>query len=147
MELQQQRNDASAIDARNYSLGQQRRYSIGDLAREFGISLRTLRFYENRGLLQPRRDGSSRIYSPSDKVRLQLILKGKQLGFTLSEVREMINAQGQDKTSSLEQTLKPEQIRVQIEHLERQRAEIDRALEELRGVSEKLQASDMAQAV
>ena len=60
-------------------------YTIGDLAREFGVTLRTLRFYEDRGLLSPRRDGTARIYDPRDRERLSVILKGKQLGFTLTE--------------------------------------------------------------
>jgi len=65
-------------------------YTIGDLAREFGVTLRTLRFYEDRGLLSPRRDGTARIYDPRDRERLSVILKGKQLGFTLTEIRAMV---------------------------------------------------------
>src|SRR5688572_31470451 len=65
-------------------------YTIGDLAREFGVTLRTLRFYEDRGLLSPRRDGTARIYSARDRDRLSVILKGKQLGFTLTEIRAML---------------------------------------------------------
>ena len=55
-------------------------FSIGDLAREYGVSLRTLRFYEDRGLLSPRREGTSRFYDGADRARLALILKGKKLG-------------------------------------------------------------------
>ena len=62
-----------------------RSYTIGDLAREFGVSLRTLRFYEDRGLLKPQRAGASRLYDGAQRARLELILKGKQLGFTLAE--------------------------------------------------------------
>ena len=65
-------------------------YTIGDLAREFGVTLRTLRFYEDRGLLSPRREGTARIYDARDRARLSVILKGKQLGFTLTEIRAMV---------------------------------------------------------
>ena len=65
-------------------------YTIGDLAREFGVTLRTLRFYEDRGLLSPRREGTARIYDARDRSRLSVILKGKQLGFTLTEIRAMV---------------------------------------------------------
>ena len=65
-------------------------YSISDLAREFDITTRTIRFYEEEGLLQPARDGQSRIYSDQDRVKLKLILRGKRLGFSLSESRALI---------------------------------------------------------
>ena len=65
-------------------------YTIGDLAREFGVTLRTLRFYEDRGLLSPRREGTARIYDARDRARLSVILKGKQLGFTLTEIRALL---------------------------------------------------------
>ena len=67
-------------------------YTIGDLAREFDVTLRALRFYEDKGLLSPRREGLARLYSAADRVRLQLILKGKRLGFTLAEISEMVEA-------------------------------------------------------
>ncbi|KUJ82822.1 MerR family transcriptional regulator [Microbulbifer flavimaris] len=65
-------------------------YSISDLSREFGITTRTIRFYEDKGLLAPERRGQARIYSPEDRVRLKLILRGKRLGFSLDESREII---------------------------------------------------------
>src|SRR5437016_6657522 len=68
-------------------------FTIGELAQEFGVTLRTLRFYENKGLLAPQREGLTRLYSPSDRARLGLILKGKKLGFTLTEIRQMIAAE------------------------------------------------------
>jgi DNA-binding transcriptional MerR regulator len=95
------------------------------------VSLRTLRFYEDRGLLQPHRVGSSRIYDSRDRERLTLILKGKQLGFTLVEIRDML-AQGEQpfaSTSELKLSLK--QVEDQIAHLENQKREIDAALAEL----------------
>ena len=66
------------------------RYSIRDLAKDFAVTTRALRFYEERGLLRPQRKGQSRIYSAADRVRLTLILRGKRLGFTLDESAELI---------------------------------------------------------
>ena len=63
-------------------------YSIGELAEEFGITARTLRVYEEEGLLDPERDGTRRIYNERNRVRLRLILRGKRLGWSLSEIRE-----------------------------------------------------------
>ena len=105
-------------------------YTIGDLAREFGVTLRTLRFYEDKGLLNPARDNLTRLYSARDREHLQLILKGKRLGFTLVEIGEMIAHHGEGKSASLD--ISADTVREQIEHLERQRREIDEALLELR---------------
>jgi len=112
------------------------RFTIGDLAREFGLSLRALRFYEDRRLLKTRRRGTTRLYSDADRSRLQLILKGKQLGFTLAEIRELLAAQVEERLD-LALTLNPEQITAQIDHLERQRAELDIALSELRAAQQR----------
>ena len=61
-------------------------FTIGQLAREFQVTLRTLRFYEDRGLVSPRRDGTTRIYSRRDRARLKLVLMGKKVGFSLTEI-------------------------------------------------------------
>ncbi|TQV77505.1 MerR family DNA-binding transcriptional regulator [Aliikangiella marina] len=66
-------------------------YSISDLAREFEITPRSIRHYEDQKLITPKRNGSQRIYSKGDRVRLQLILRGKRIGFSLSEIREIID--------------------------------------------------------
>jgi len=66
-------------------------FTIGDLAREFGVTLRTLRFYEDKGLLTPRRHGSQRLYGRRDRARLKLILMGKKVGFSLDEIRDMLS--------------------------------------------------------
>jgi len=107
-------------------------YTIGDLSREFGVTLRTLRFYEDRGLLAPRREGMSRIYDARDRDRLAVILKGKQLGFTLTEIRAMLAEERRPEGSILNLKLSAEQIEDQIRHLETQRLEIEQALAELR---------------
>ncbi|HVL72176.1 MAG TPA: MerR family DNA-binding transcriptional regulator [Beijerinckiaceae bacterium] len=103
-------------------------YTIGDLAREFGVTLRTLRFYEDRGLLSPKRQGSARLYGARDRKRLGVILEGKQLGFTLTEIRAMLDDEDGDAVLPLTR----QQIDEQIAHLENQRTEVEQALAELR---------------
>jgi DNA-binding transcriptional MerR regulator len=107
--------------------------SIGDLARELDVTPRAIRFYEDEGLLSPRRDGSRRIYSKRDYVRLKLILRGKRLGFSLAEVREMLELydSAPDERQQLEKFVAA--LAARREQLERQRDEIDEALEEIRG--------------
>lgn len=72
------------------SAASQTTYTISELAREFDITTRTIRFYEEAGLLDPRREGQQRIYSDADRVKLKLILRGKRLGFSLAESRDII---------------------------------------------------------
>ena len=69
-------------------------YSISELAKEFDITTRTIRFYEEKGYLSPRRDGTRRIYTPADRTSLRLILRGKRLGLTLDETADMIKMYG-----------------------------------------------------
>jgi DNA-binding transcriptional MerR regulator len=105
-------------------------FTIGELSREFGVTLRALRFYENKGLISPHRDGLSRLYSEGDRTRLALILKGKKLGFTLGEIRQMIAAEEGDADSKT-LTLSREKCLEQIELLRKQKAEIEEGLNEL----------------
>ncbi|WP_158806694.1 MerR family transcriptional regulator [Beijerinckia sp. L45] len=126
--------------------------SISDMARIYGVSLRTLRFYEDRGLLAPQRQGTARFYNANNRTRLELILKGKRLGFTLAEIQDLIASRfkhghgqgnGSDK-ADLTSGLDGHQIEAQIAHLERQRSELDDALQELRQALGKLQQSKSA---
>jgi DNA-binding transcriptional MerR regulator len=82
-------------------------FSISELAREFSITPRAIRFYEDQGLIAPRRDGQRRIYAPRDRTRLKLTLRGKRLGLTLSEIRELIDMYepGRDERPQLERFL------------------------------------------
>ena len=105
-------------------------FTIGELSREFGVTLRALRFYENKGLISPQRDGLNRLYSQGDRTRLALILKGKKLGFTLGEIRQMIAAEEGDADAKT-LTLSREKCLEQIELLEAQKAEIEEGLSEL----------------
>ena len=108
-------------------------YSINELAHEFSLTHRALRFYESRGLLSPERDGRRRIFSREDRDRLALIVKGKKLGFTLTEISEMVDARS-GRASQHGLKLTAEKCREQIAHFERQIAEANEALAELRRI-------------
>ncbi len=114
--------------------------TIGEMARSYGISLRALRFYEDRGLIKPLRQGLTRLYDSRTRSRLSVILKGKQLGFTLTEINRMLAEKKDTEESEVELTLAPEQVLDQIEMLERQRAEIEMALSELKATQARLAA-------
>jgi DNA-binding transcriptional MerR regulator len=107
-------------------------FTIGELARESGVTLRALRFYQSKGLLAPQRNGRARVFSHENRDCLALILQGKRLGFTLTEIREMLaaRAHGCTKNLPINRTKCVEQIKM----LERRRREIDRALAELRRI-------------
>lgn len=116
-------------------------FLISDLSREFGVTLRALRFYEDRGLISPKRIGTMRIYSGKDRSRLAVILKGKQLGFTLTEIQEMLAPNDRGGTPSIDLKLSLEKVDEQIAHLESQRKEIDTAIDELRTTRDRLGTS------
>jgi DNA-binding transcriptional MerR regulator len=106
-------------------------YSISDLATEFEVTPRALRFYEDEGLLTPKRQGATRIYGRRDRARLAWILRAKRVGFSLFEIREMIDLYDvdDDRVTQREVTLK--KCRDRIIQLERQRADIEGAIDEL----------------
>lgn len=112
---------------------QEASYAIGDLSSEYKVTLRALRFYENKGLLAPRREGTNRLYSERDRARLGMILQGKRLGFTLGEISAMI-ATSEKRPDAPPLALTREKCLEQITLLERQRREIDAALAELRRI-------------
>lgn len=106
-------------------------YSISDLAQEFNLTTRAIRFYEDEGLLQPGRSGRRLVYTARDRVRLKLILRGKRLGFSLSDVRAIIEMYDLDagETGQLRYFLN--QIQERREALKQQRSDIDLTLREL----------------
>ena len=118
--------------------------SISQMSRLYGVSLRTLRFYEDRGLIKPRREGNARYYRARDRVRMDMIVRGKKLGFTLSEISDLIGGKGASETADFEERLQPHQIVSQIGHLERQREEIDSAIARLRATRDRLSESAAA---
>ena len=107
------------------------RYSISDLSTEFGVSARALRFYEDEGLIAPTRNGLSRIYSKRDRARLAWILRAKNVGFSLSEIRELIDLYdlGDGRAEQRRTTLV--RCREKIAELEAQRADLDSSIREL----------------
>ena len=107
--------------------------TIGELATRFGVTLRTLRFYEKKGLLKPRRRGMARLYDSQDRERLALILQGKRLGFTLTEIRTLVSA-SHPGADSQTLDLSREKCVEQIKLLERKKREIETALVELRRI-------------
>lgn len=111
-----------------------RLYSIGDLVSEFAISHRAIRFYEDHGLLTPQRIGGNRVYSHRDRARLQLVLRGKRLGFALADIKELLDLYDvdPDHVEQLRATLL--KGRARISELERQQREIALTLKELRAI-------------
>jgi DNA-binding transcriptional MerR regulator len=107
------------------------RYSITDLAREFDITTRTIRFYEDEGLLTPERQGQTRIYRPRDRTRLRLILRGKRLGFSLKEIAEIIDLYDSEPGEIAQLSHFLEKIAERRSALARQREDIDIILAEL----------------
>ncbi|WP_430513079.1 MerR family transcriptional regulator [Pannonibacter phragmitetus] len=106
-------------------------FTIGDLAKEFGVTLRTLRFYEDRGLLNPKRDGLNRVYTRRDRARLKLVVMGKRVGFSLSEIRDMLDLYDLRDGQVTQLRVALSRFNEQIAVLETQRKDIDQAIEEL----------------
>jgi DNA-binding transcriptional MerR regulator len=113
-------------------------FSISELAREFEITPRAIRFYEDQGLLAPRREGQRRIYTPRDRTRLKLTLRGKRLGLSLSEIRELIDMYepGRDQRPQLERFLAV--LESHQASLLQQRADIEAQLAEIQGFEKKI---------
>jgi DNA-binding transcriptional MerR regulator len=113
-------------------------FSISELAREFDVTPRAIRFYEDQGLLAPRREGQRRIYTPRDRTRLKLTLRGKRLGLTLSEIRDLIDMYepGRDERPQLERFLAA--LETHRAALERQREDIDAQLAEIAAFEKKV---------
>jgi DNA-binding transcriptional MerR regulator len=122
-------------------------YTITDLATEFRVTPRTIRFYEDKNLLHPERQGLNRVFGRRDRARLQLILRGKRLGFSLAAIREMLDLYdlGDGQVEQLRVTLKRSQERlVELEH---QRRDINEAIKELKDGIEALQKALSAKGV
>lgn len=105
---------------------------IGDLAKQFDVTLRTLRFYEDKGLLHPRREGSTRLYSRQDVTRLKLILFGRRVGFSLREVKQMLDLYDPQGSNIRQLRTVLDKSERQLGRLESQRVSIEEAIEELK---------------
>jgi DNA-binding transcriptional MerR regulator len=108
-----------------------RYWTIGELSREFDATARALRFYEDKGMLHPQRDGLNRLYSVRDRARLQLILRGKRVGFALSEIREMIDLYDLGDNQRAQMLRTHEKYVEQIGLLKRQNEDIVSSIQEL----------------
>ena len=106
-------------------------YSIRDLASEFDVTTRTIRFYEEKGLLRPRREGTRRVYSPSDRTKLRLILRGKRLGLSLDESAEIILMYGTPGNNQ-------KQLEKLIATFQEKRAELKRQQQDLKAMLKEL---------
>jgi DNA-binding transcriptional MerR regulator len=122
-------------------------FTIRDLSREFDVSARTLRFYEEKGLLDPTRRGEQRLYSRRDRARLAYVLAGKTVGFSLEEVREMLDLYdlGDGQVTQLKVALA--KFAERIERLERQKADIDRVVAELTRARDAMKAKLAARGI
>lgn len=106
-------------------------YSISDLTREFGCTARALRFYEDEGLIAPTRQGLTRIYSKRDRARLAWIMRAKNVGFSLAEIREMIDLYDLDDGRAEQRRVTMQRCKEKISKLKQQKADIESSIREL----------------
>jgi DNA-binding transcriptional MerR regulator len=118
---------------------EQNTYSITDLAGEFGVTARTIRFYEDQNLIAPARQGQNRVYSKRDHARLAWILRGKRVGFSLAEIREMLDLYDVDDNRKTQRAVTLAKCRERIAALARQRDDIDATIAELQGFCQTLE--------
>lgn len=107
------------------------KYAIGELCEAFGITARALRFYEDEQLIAPERRGTSRLYSDRDRARLSWILRGKRVGFSLNEIREMLDLYDVGDHRETQRRVTIERCQQKIEALRRQKNDIDATITEL----------------
>ncbi|MCG9696186.1 MerR family DNA-binding transcriptional regulator [Shewanella sp. Isolate11] len=110
-------------------------YSISDLSKEFDITTRSIRFYEDQGLLKPKRRGQTRIYGLKDRVRLKLILRGKRLGFSLAETRRLFELYDADKNSS-------SQLHTMLELVEEKKSALQQQMDDIKVVLMELTSAE-----
>jgi DNA-binding transcriptional MerR regulator len=109
-------------------------FAIADLAREFGISTRAIRFYEAKGLLNPERVGATRVFRRRDRARLMLILRGKRLGFSLRDISEYLSLYDADRTQTAQVQRLVEMVDKRLLLLENQMTDLETTLGELREI-------------
>lgn len=119
----------------------QEQFSISELAQEFDVTTRAIRFYEDEGLLEPHRQGRQRVYSSRDRVRLKLILRGKRLGFSLSEIGDIIDMYDSEPGEVGQLQYFIEKISVRRKTLKQQRDDIEVTLKELDSIEKQCRKS------
>lgn len=119
----------------------EKQYSITELAKEFDVTTRTIRFYEDKGLLKPRREGQTRIYSPSDRIFLKLILRGKRIGFSLKESQEIIELYDPTSGNTFQLSQMLEKIADKTSELDQQIHDIEIMKIELAEAGQRCQAA------
>ncbi|TSD88043.1 MerR family DNA-binding transcriptional regulator [Mycobacterium sp. KBS0706] len=117
---------------------EQRSYSIGDLAAAFDITPRSIRFYEDEGLLSPERAGLTRIYSHRDRARLALICRGKRLGFSLAEIREFLDLYDREHGQVGQMSYFLGRARARRAALETQLVDVQQTIEDLKGIEDEI---------
>jgi DNA-binding transcriptional MerR regulator len=122
------------VDQSGSAEAAERLFTVTQLAAELGVTARTLRFYEDRGLIAPRRLGTTRVYAPRDRARMVLILRGKHLGFSLREIAEYLDLYDADPTHTEQLHALSAAVAKRIDRLESQRAALDETLDELREI-------------
>lgn len=115
---------------------EERFYTVPELADDLGITPRTIRFYEQKGLLNPQRAGTTRVYTRQDRARLLIILRGKRLGFSLREIADYLDLYGADPTQAEQIKMLLSQVRERMADLEEQRQALDVTLDELREIEQ-----------
>ena len=115
-------------------------FTVTQLAEELGVTARAVRFYEDKGLISPRRAGNTRVYTLRDRARLKLILRGKRLGFTLAEIKEYLDLYDLDRTQKEQLRTLLRGVGKRIQRLEMQRIALEETLAELREIED--QADD-----
>ena len=118
--------------------GETATFSIGELAREFGITLRSIRFYEDQTLLQPTRIGTTRIFNRRDRARLALICRGKRLGFSLKTIKTFLDLYDKDDRQESQMRFVLDKADERIKVLEQQRLDLELTLKELHEIKEEL---------
>lgn len=122
-------------------------YSVAELAKELDITTRTLRFYEDRGLISPQRVGTARIYSRRDRARMIIILRGKRLGFTLREIKDYLDLYDIDHSQAEQLHLLTQAVGERIKRLEQQRQALEETLGELNDILAQAQSALKSQSL
>lgn len=116
-------------------------YSVSQLARQLGVTARTIRFYEDKGLVNPNRAGTTRVYTARDRARLMLILRGKRLGFSLREIKDYLDLYDIDPTQHTQVRQLLIAVRKRVAKLQEQRAALEQSLGELAEIERQAQAA------